>query len=129
MGWTPSASNAPTLSSPPLYRSGRPASSDRFIAVKPNAPIFSKDVCRSCQMARSWTLIPRRGWFCDGAVETSATTRSASGKGSPLNIPPFTTQKTVVLSPMPRPKVRTATTDRVGYLMSMRIPDRTSENS
>ena len=46
IGWTPTASNAATVSSPPLNRSGRPSAFDRFKAAKPNAPIFSNEVCR-----------------------------------------------------------------------------------
>src|SRR3954451_13851563 len=52
--------------------------------------------------------------------------RFASGKGSPLNSPPLTTQKTVVLRPMPSPNVRIATTDSIGYFTSIRSPERTS---
>src|SRR4051812_4731848 len=52
--------------------------------------------------------------------------RSASGNGSPLNRPPLTTQKTVVLRPMPSPNVKIATTDSIGYLTSIRSPERTS---
>ena len=70
-----------------------------------------------------------RGWFWALLVATSATTRSASGSGSPLNSPPLTTQNTVVLRPIPSPSVRTATSDKVGYLTSIRTPDRMSVKS
>src|SRR3954467_10125467 len=52
--------------------------------------------------------------------------RFASGKGSPLNSPPLTTQNTVVLRPMPSRNVRIATTDSIGYFTSIRSPERTS---
>jgi hypothetical protein len=71
-------------------------------------------------------LIGSRGWFCAWFVATTATMRSASGKGSPLKSPPFTTQKTVVLRPMPNPSVRTATIESVGYLTSILTPERMS---
>src|SRR6478672_11367683 len=44
-------------------------------------------------------------------------------------MPPFTTQKTVVLRPMPSPSVSTATMESIGYLTSIRMPERTSVNS
>ena len=97
-----------------------------LMAAKPYAPMASNEVCRACQTVRSCALIGCRGWFCDGFVATSATMRSASGNGNPLNNPPLTTQKTVVLRPMPRPSVSTATIDRVGYLTSIRTPERMS---
>ena len=45
-----------------------------------------------------------RGCCCDPFVLTSATMRSASGNGSPLNMPPLTTQNTVVLEPDTQPE-------------------------
>ena len=70
-----------------------------------------------------------RGWFWEWFVPTTATTRSASGNGSPLYRPPFTTEKTVVLRPIPNPSVNTATIDSVGYLTSILTPERRSVNS
>ena len=87
------------------------------------------DVCRACQIARSCALIGCRGWFCDGLVPTSDTMRSASGNGRPLKSPPLTTQKTVVLNPIPRPSVTTDTRDSIGYLNSIRTPERRSVSS
>src|SRR4029079_18082824 len=100
-----------------------PSLVDRFIGEKKEGPILSNTVCRACQIARSCTLIGCRGWFCDGLVATSETMRSPSGNGSPLKRPPLTTQKTVVLRPSPSPSVRMATSDSVGYLISIRTPE------
>jgi hypothetical protein len=46
-----------------------------------------------------------------------------------LKRPAFTTQKTVVLNPMPTPSVRIAPSERVGYRNSIRTPDVRSRNS
>ena len=67
-----------------------------------------------------------RGWLLPGFVDTTATMRSAFGNGRPLNNPALTIEKTVVLRPMPSPSVRTATSDKVGYLTSIRTPERRS---
>jgi len=84
------------------------------MTAKTKAPMFLKEVCRAWNTARSWAPTGCRGCCLDGVAETSETTRSPPGNGSPLNRPPLTTQKTVVLRPMPSPSVTTATSDSAG---------------
>ena len=129
MGGTPNASNAATVSSPPLSRSGRPSTFDKFRGASPNAPIFSKEACPCWNTARSWTLMGWSGCRCEGVAATIDTMRSESGNGRPLNRPPLTTQNTVVLRPMPSPSVSTATSDSAGYRTSIRTPERMSASS
>ena len=123
----PAPRTPPTVSWPPLNRSGRPSSVDRFIGAKPYAPICSNEVCRSCQDGEVLDAdrLPRLVLRRVGRRRPPRCGRRP-GSGRPLNRPPLTTQKTVVLRPMPRPSVRIATIESVGYLTSIRMPERTS---
>ena len=87
------------------------------------------DVCRAWSTARSWTLIGSRGCPWVAFDEKTETMRSAFGNGRPLNRPPLTTQKTVVLRPMPTPSVRIAPSESVGYRTSIRTPETRSPKS